>query len=52
MIEKIIPFLIIYVQPFSGKKKEFELFEKIVQMSAEGGQSNKNTLIEMVNLIY
>jgi hypothetical protein len=34
------------------EKNEFELFKKIVQMSAEGGQSNKNTLIEMVKLIY
>jgi len=52
MIEKIIPFLVTYVQPFSGKKNEFELFEKFVQMSANGGQGNKNTLIEMVKLIY
>lgn len=52
MTDKVIPFLTTYVQPFSGKKKEFELFTKIVQLSAEGGQSNKNSLIEMVKLIY
>lgn len=52
MSEKVIPFLIKYVQPFSGKKNEFELFTKIVQMSAGGGQSNKNSLIEMIRLIY
>jgi len=52
MTDKVIPFLVQYVQPFSGKKNEFELFEKIVQMSSEGGQSNKDTLIEMVKLIY
>ena len=36
------------------EKNEFELFnfKKIVKLSAEGGQSNKNTLIEMVKLIY
>jgi hypothetical protein len=52
MSEKIIPFLTTYVQPFSGKKNEFELFTKIVKMSAEGGQSNKESLIEMIKLIY
>jgi hypothetical protein len=52
MTEKVIPFLNTYVQPFSGKRKEFELFEKFVQMSAEGGQTNKENLIEMIKLIY
>lgn len=52
MIEKVIPFLKIYVQPFSCKKKEFEIFFKIVSDLAEGKQKNQEGLIEMIELIY
>lgn len=52
IIKHVIPFLEIYVQPFSCKKEEFSLFKEIVLQSSEGKQKNKETLIEMVKLIY
>nr|YP_009649327.1 LAGLIDADG type 1 homing endonuclease [Rhizopogon vinicolor]QDA23242.1 LAGLIDADG type 1 homing endonuclease [Rhizopogon vinicolor] len=52
IIKHIIPFLETYVQPFSCKVEEYNLFKNIVLMSAEGKQRNKETLIEMVKLSY
>lgn len=52
IIEQIIPFLETYVQPYSCKKEEYNIFKQIVFMSAAGGQKNKETLIEMVKLSY
>jgi hypothetical protein len=42
----------IYVQPFSCKKNEYNIFKKIVLDSAAGNQKKKDTLIEMVKLAY
>lgn len=52
IIEHVIPFLEAYVQPFSCKKEEYNLFLSLVLKSAAGHQKNKNTLIEMVKLAY
>jgi hypothetical protein len=52
IIKHIIPFLETYVQPFSCKVEEYNLFKQIVLMSAEGKQKDKETLIEMVKLSY
>ena len=52
IIKQVIPFLEIYVQPFSCKKEEYFLFKEIVLQSSEGKQKNKESLIEMVKLIY
>ena len=52
IITHIIPFLEIYVQPFSCKKDEYNLFKQLVLMSADGNQKNKETLIEMVKIAY
>jgi hypothetical protein len=52
IIEHVIPFLETYVQPFTCKKGEYLLFKQIVLASSEGGQRDKNTLIQMVKLIY
>src|ERR1700730_3470653 len=52
IIEHVIPFLEKYVQPFSCKKEEFNLFLTLVLKSASGHQKNKDTLIEMVKLAY
>lgn len=52
IIEHVIPFLETYVQPFSCKKDEYLVFKKIVLQSSEGGQRNKESLIEMVKLAY
>jgi LAGLIDADG endonuclease len=52
IIEHVIPFLETYVQPFSCKKEEFNIFFTLVLNSASGHQKNKNTLIEMVKLVY
>ena len=52
IIEHIIPFLEIYVQPYSCKKEEYNLFKQIVYMSAAGDQKNKETLMKMVELSY
>ena len=52
IIEHVLPFLETYVQPFSCKKNEYAIFKKIVLDSAAGHQKDKNTLIEMVRLVY
>jgi len=52
IIKYVIPFLEVYVQPFSCKKKEYNIFKEIVIQSSIGKQKNKNTLIEMVKLSY
>lgn len=52
IIEKVIPFLETYVQPFSCKKKEYSIFKQLVLDSAAGYQKNQDTLIEMVKLAY
>ena len=52
IIELVLPFLEIYVQPFSCKKNEYAVFKKLVLDSASGHQKQKDTLIEMVNLAY
>lgn len=52
IIEKVLPFLETYVQPFSCKKKEFTVFKKLVLDSEAGNQKQKDTLIEMVKLAY
>lgn len=48
----VIPFLEEYVQPFSCKKSEYFIFKQICYMSEQGGQKNKESLIEMVTLAY
>ena len=52
IIKNVTPFLEVYVQPFSCKKEEYFLFKEIVLQSSEGKQKNKESLIEMVKLIY
>jgi hypothetical protein len=52
IIKYVIPFLEIYVQPFSCKKEEFSIFKKIVILSSEGKQKYKDDLIDMVKLAY
>jgi len=52
IISRVLPFLETYVQPFSCKKKEYELFKQLVIMSSEGKQKDKDTLIKMVELAY
>lgn len=52
IIKHVIPFLEFYVLPFSCKKEEYFLFKEIVLQSSEGKQKNKESLIEMVKLIY
>lgn len=52
IILRVIPFLETYVQPYSCKVREYQLFKKLVIMSAEGNQKNKDTLIEMVQIAY
>lgn len=52
IIDKVIPFLETYVQPFSCKKDEYNLFVDLVSKSAAGHQKSKDTLIEMVKLTY
>ena len=52
MIKYIIPFLKNYVQPFSCKTQEYQLFKQLVLMSEAGGQKDKETLIEMVKIAY
>jgi hypothetical protein len=41
IIEHVIPFLELYVQPFSGKKEEYAIFKEIVFQSSEGKQKIK-----------
>jgi hypothetical protein len=52
IIKYVIPFLEIYVQPFSCKKKEFTIFKQIITLSSEGKQKYKDDLIDMVKLAY
>lgn len=52
IIKHVIPFLETYVQPYSCKKHEYQLFKQLVLMSEAGGQKNKETLIEMVKIAY
>jgi hypothetical protein len=52
MIDPIIPFLEKYVQPFSCKTKEYQIFKELVLLSEAGHQKNKDTLIAMVKLAY
>jgi hypothetical protein len=52
IIKYVIPFLEIYVQPFSCKKDEYSIFKEIVLRSSKGEQKDKDTLIEMVKLSY
>ena len=52
IIKHVMPFLETYVQPYSCKKQEYQLFKQLVLMSEAGGQKNKETLIEMVKLCY
>jgi hypothetical protein len=47
-----MPFLEVYVQPFSCKKEEFKIFKEIVISSSEGKQKNKIDLINLVKLAY
>lgn len=52
MIELIIPFLLEYVQPFSCKVEEFNLFYEITNRCAKGHNGDKEKLIKMLELIY
>ena len=52
IISRVLPFLETYVQPFSCKQKEYELFKDLVIKSSEGQQKEKETLIKMVKLAY
>jgi len=52
IIKHVIPFLEIYVQPFSCKKEEYSVFKQIVLKSSDGGQRDKDSLIEIINLAY
>lgn len=52
IIKHVIPFLDTYVQPFSCKKEEYSVFKQIVIQSSQGGQKEKDSLIEMVKLAY
>lgn len=52
IIEHVIPFLEIYVFPFSCKKEEYLLFKQIVLDSSKGKQKDKDSLIKMVKLVY
>jgi|SRR6267154_2224495 len=52
IIKKVLPFLEIYMCPFSCKMEEYSIFKQIVQQSSEGNQKDKETLIELVKLAY
>jgi len=52
IIKYVLPFLEYYVQPFSCKQKEFNIFKEIVILSSEGKQRNKEDLIYLVKLAY
>jgi len=52
MIKLIIPFLEIYVQPYSCKINEYNIFKEICIRSEAGDQKSKESLIEMVKLAY
>ena len=52
IIKHVMPFLETYVQPYSCKKQEYQLFKQLVLMSEAGAQKNKETLIDMVKIAY
>jgi LAGLIDADG endonuclease len=52
ILEHIIPFLEVYVQPFSCKREEYLIFKQICILSSEGKQRDKDSLIEIVKLAY
>ncbi len=52
IITKVLPFLEIYMCPFSCKMEEYSIFKQIVIQSSEGKQKDKETLIELVKLAY
>jgi len=52
IIKFVLPFLEKYVQPFSCKNTEFNIFKEIVILSSEGKQRNKEDLIYLVKLAY
>lgn len=52
IIQKVLPFLEVYVCPFSCKMEEFSVFKQIVLESSEGKQKEKESLIELVKLAY
>lgn len=52
IIKYVLPFLESYVQPFSCKKEEFNIFKEIVILSSEGKQRHKDDLIYLVKLAY
>jgi LAGLIDADG DNA endonuclease family protein len=52
ILERVIPFLEIYVQPFSCKRDEYSVFKQICILSSEGKQKDKDSLIEIVKLAY
>jgi hypothetical protein len=52
IIKEVLPFLDIYMCPFSCKMEEYSIFKQIVLQSSEGKQKDKETLIELVKLAY
>lgn len=52
MLNLVIPFLQRYVQPYSGKVNEFNLFLEITSRCAQGHNVDKANLIAMLELIY
>lgn len=52
IIKEVLPFLEVYVCPFSCKIEEYSIFKQIVLQSSEGKQKDKETLIELVKLAY
>ena len=52
MLELVIPFLSVYVQPFSCKINEYNLFIEITNRCSKGHNVDKEKLINMLKLIY
>ena len=52
IITKVLPFLEIYMCPFSCKMEEYSIFKQIVIQSSEEKQKDKEILIELVKLAY
>jgi hypothetical protein len=52
MINLVIPFLQTYVQPYSGKTNEFNLFLEITTHCSQGHNVEKAKLIAMLEFIY
>jgi hypothetical protein len=52
IIKYVLPFLENYVQPFSCKKEEFNIFKEIVILSSFGKQRHRDGLIYLVKLAY